>query len=89
MIQQIIKRNGEEVPFDAEKVRASILRTGAKEETVRTVLEEVQRRIKPKTTTQELFRTVRQELRRKTPGTYARYNLREAIFPFGPTRFPF
>jgi len=89
MAIMIKKANGKKVLFNEDKVRESILRTGADEETVNQVLLKVTRVIKDSMSTSEIYNIVRNELKRRKSWVAARYNLREALGKLGPAGFNF
>lgn len=85
----IIKSNGERVPFDAERVRQSILRAGGAQVDVDAVVAAVQRSIHASSTTNDVYKAVRHELALRTPGVACRYTLRDALLQLGPAGFYF
>lgn len=85
----VIKANGEIVPFDAEKIRQSLRRAGAKSGVIDEVIETVTRKIYDRIPTAELYRTVFNELRNRQKDVAGRYDLKRAIMELGPTGFPF
>lgn len=89
MAVTITKYSGERVPYDEEKVRESIRRTGAGEKAVEAVLKKVATILKDGVTTREIYDTVREELRAQMPWAAARYGLRQAIGKLGPAGFNF
>lgn len=89
MAIKITKSSGEMVPYDEEKVRRSVSRTGADEKTIAAILHEVQKALKPGMGTKEIYAIVRKGLRKEKPWAAARYNLRAAIVRMGPTGFNF
>jgi hypothetical protein len=86
---QIIKSNGDKVPFSADKVRASIRRTGADEAIIETVLENIEKQVHEGMTTAKLHHVVLNELKKESTCFACRYNLREAILKLGPAGFKF
>lgn len=86
---RVIKANGEEVPFDAGKIRRSLRRVKAKPALVERILESVNRQVYDRIPTSELYRIVFNELKQAQKGAAGKYNLKRAIMEFGPTGFPF
>lgn len=86
---QIRKSNGEYVPFDENKVRESVKRTGTDAKTADAILAVVKTELKPRMSTAEIYNIVRRELSRLKPWAAARYNLREAITRLGPAGYNF
>jgi hypothetical protein len=85
----IIKNNGDRVPYDPSKISSSIKRTGAADRIVKHVVEKVSNRVKDGMTTAKVYAIVREELKEEDLCTACRYNLRNAILRFGPTGFLF
>lgn len=86
---KIIKSHGKSVPYDSQKVRASIIRTGAKPAVADRVVVEVEKRMRDGMTTKELYGMVFEELRKESLCYACRYNLRTAILKMGPAGFKF
>lgn len=85
----IKKTNGQIVPFDEKKVRNSLKRVGADKKIIEDILKVVQKNIKPRFSTTQVYSLVNRELRMRSPWIAARYNLREAIVKMGPAGFNF
>lgn len=86
---EVIKANGDRVPFDIEKVKSSISRTGASAGIVDRVASEVEERVKDGMTTRELYKIVFDILQNQSVCYACRYNLRTAILKLGPAGFKF
>lgn len=89
MALEIIKSSGQSVPYDANKVRQSIMRTGADQKTADEILAVVEKELKPKISTKEIYKIVRAQLGKEKPWAAARYNLRQGIIRLGPSGFNF
>lgn len=88
---KVIKRSGEEVIFDDQRVIRSMERVGVPHELFDRVLEHIKERV-PKDgriTTDEIFYHIREFLVHKDKKSALRFNLRQAIFELGPSGFPF
>jgi len=85
----IIKSGGEQVPYDREKVKRSILRTKAGEAIAEEVLAKVEPQMFDGITTKELYALVHNALKNKDICFSCRYDLRAAILRFGPAGFNF
>jgi hypothetical protein len=87
----VIKRSGEEVPFDDMRVLHSMERSGVPKELHDQVLQHIKERVgKDNTiTTDEMFYHIREFLVGKDRKSALRFNLRQGIFDLGPTGFPF
>ena len=86
---KIIKSSGVEVRYDPEKVRKSIIRTGATPEMAEQVMKRVEPKVRDGMTTKELYKMVLDELKKDSLCFACRYNLREAILKMGPAGFKF
>jgi hypothetical protein len=84
----VVKASGSKEKFNPEKIRRTLLRSGASEETVSWVLKRVKERIYSGITTRELYSTV-QKLLEKEPVVAMRYDLKRAIMRLGPSGYPF
>lgn len=87
----VIKRNGEEVPFDDQRVIRSMERSGVPKELFDRVLQHIHERVQKDNTitTDEIFYHIREFLTTKDKKSAIRFNLRQGIFDLGPTGFPF
>lgn len=77
------------MPFDASKVKRSILRTGATEKIANQVLKELKPKLYEGMTTRDLYSEVRKLLENRDVCYSCRYSLREAILKLGPAGFKF
>jgi len=88
--RKIYKSSGKLVPYSEEKVRRSLLRSGAPRDLANTIAQRVTSEIKDGDTTRDVFKKAYSLLRAsKERGIAARYNLKQAILDLGPTGFPF
>lgn len=85
----VIKANGEVVPFDEERIRRSLARAGAKASVREEVVDLVKAKMHDGIPTSELYSIVFAELRRLQAPSAGKYNLKKAILQLGPTGFPF
>lgn len=85
----IIKHDGEEEPFDREKLFESLVRVKANHETAAKVVEHIEKGLKPGMTTSEIYREAFAYLRDSVNPIAARYSLRRALAELGPDGFPF
>lgn len=86
---QILKANGELEEFNLQKLRESIMRTGASGELAIRVANDVTRRLKDGMTTREVYRLVKEALAQTNVCYSCRYTLREALARLGPSGFNF
>lgn len=77
----VIKRSGEREPFDQEKTRQAIMRSGLSADQTEDILEQLQGHLYDGITTEEIYGRVRTLL---GANTKARYGLKKAILNLGP-----
>ncbi len=85
----IIRRNGESVPFDPERLRQSLVRSGAGERDVENTLVAVEAQLHEGMSTKAIYKTAFRILRKRSRGVAARYSLKQAIYQLGPSGYPF
>lgn len=85
----VTKYDGQKTPFDANKVKRTIMNTGAPEAVVEKVLSRVTSKMTDGISTHDLYALVRTELANESLCFSCRYGLREAIFKMGPAGFNF
>lgn len=85
----ITKRNGDKVPFNVQKLIDSLDRSGASEEVIEKVINEVGKNLADGMSTHKVYRMAYAILRRKSNRVAGAYRLKKAIFELGPTGFPF
>lgn len=86
---RIVKSNGSIVEFNANKIRETLLRIGAKPWFVEQVLKNVLARIQDGMSTAKVFTIVQKELRKENRSLAHRYNLRQSLLKLGPAGFKF
>src|SRR5688572_21304966 len=89
MKTRIKKASGELSEFSDEKLKASLLRSGASEETATQVLETVREHLYEGMPTKKVYRIAFNELKKTKRPVAARYKLKRAIMELGPSGFPF
>jgi Holliday junction resolvase len=85
----ITKADGEQESFDENKLRESLRRAGADEETVDEVSGKIRNELVPGITTKEIYKHAFFLLRKYKRHVAARYSLKRAIMDMGPSGFPF
>jgi hypothetical protein len=86
---QVTKASGETEAFDAEKLRRSLRRAGADELIIDQILEDLSSQWYEGISTKAIFKRAFKMLKRQHRPTAARYTLKQAMFDFGPSGFPF
>lgn len=85
----IIKSSGEIVKFSTKKLRASLKHSGASDQIINEILENIGDELYDGISTKEIFNRAFYFLH-KAKGTYAsKYKLKKAIYELGPSGFPF
>lgn len=85
----IIKANGKKESFDPEKLRASLLNSGASEAEVEDVLKHILPELHDDMTTQDIYKHAFSLLERMDKPVARSYSLRRAVMELGPSGFPF
>jgi hypothetical protein len=85
----VLKANGEIVPFDPDKIRRSLRRVKAKSSVIDRVIKAVEQTIYDGIPTSKLFKIVFSELRKEQKLVAGKYNLKRTIMELGPSGFPF
>jgi hypothetical protein len=86
---EVTKSSGEKVQFSKDKLRASLLRSGADEHTVAQIMNRVRDDLYQGIPTREIYNRAFAMLKKKKRHFAARYSLKKAIYDLGPTGFPF
>jgi hypothetical protein len=85
----VVKMDGEKELFDTNKLRASLRRAKAPEETIEMVVEKVENELFDGMTTSDIYARAYEILEKSEKPIAARYSLRRALADLGPTGFPF
>lgn len=85
----ITKASGESVPFQEDKLRHSLSRSGAPNDLIDSVVNKIKAELKSGMTTKELYKSAFNLLRKSSRPSAARYKLKKAIYELGPSGFPF
>lgn len=84
----VTKASGLREKFDPEKIRRTLLRSGASEVTAARVLKDVRGELYDGIATRKLYALVQKQLK-KEPALAMRYDLKNAIMRLGPSGYPF
>jgi len=85
----IIKSSGERVKFSIEKLRRSLLSSGADKPTVEKIIHVVKDELYQGISTKEIYERAFLMLKKKRSVFASKYKLKKAIYELGPTGFPF
>lgn len=85
----VTKASGDKVAFLSEKLYTSLKRSGASDEAINKVIDQVQSQLYDGITTREIFRIAFSLMKKLSKHSASRYKLKQAIRELGPTGFPF
>ena len=85
----VLKANGKREAFEPDKLRASLVHSGATEEAVETVMTHISSEIHNDMTTSEIYRHAFSVLQGISKPVARSYSLRRAVMDLGPSGFPF
>lgn len=85
----IIKANGERETFELDKLRASLLHSGATEEAAENVMALILPELHDDMTTNDIYKRAFDILKKTNKPVARSYSLRRAVMDLGPTGFPF
>lgn len=88
-IAWVIKTSGEREQFSFEKLRRSLVRSGADDETVEMVIDHITPELKDGMKTSVIYKHAFSILKKKKYPVAVRYSLRKAVLELGPSGFPF
>ncbi|WPO78539.1 ATP cone domain-containing protein [Flavobacterium sp. KACC 22761] len=86
---KVIKHSGRIVPFDIEKLKNSLQKSGASPNLIEKCLNQIQDQIYDGITTKQIYKLAFAILKKAASGDAARYNLRSALQMLGPDGFFF
>ena len=85
----VIKHSGEKVKFSLSKLRGSLKRTGAHDNTIEQIINKVRDELYQGISTKEIYNRAFSLLKKKESYLASKYKLKKAIYELGPTGFPF
>src|SRR5574340_196738 len=87
----IVKANGDRVPFDSQKVRATCVRAGTSRKAAKRIAERVGRKVRDGTKTSEIYKMVLNALKIEDESKviHHKYRLKESIMRMGPAGYSF
>ncbi|TYQ00269.1 restriction endonuclease [Tenacibaculum adriaticum] len=86
---EIIKTSGEKVKFSLNKLRSSLMRTGANNKVVEKIIDIVRDELYQGISTKEIYNRAFALLKKEKSYLASKYKLKKAIYELGPTGFPF
>jgi hypothetical protein len=86
---EIVKSSGNRVKFSIFKLKKSLKRTGADEDTVNQIIDKVKDELYQGISTKEIYNRAFALLKKKKSYLASKYKLKKAIYELGPTGFPF
>ncbi len=86
---KIIKNSGEIVDFNPDKLKNSLLKSGASKDVIESILQAIGDEIYQGISTKQIYKMAFGLLKKKANAHAARYNLKEAIRMLGPAGFFF
>ncbi|MCL8006890.1 ATP cone domain-containing protein [Gelidibacter japonicus] len=85
----IIKSSGEKVKFSLKKLRTSLGKSGADQQTVDGIIDKVKEELYDGISTKEIYNRAFALLKKKGGHLASKYKLKKAIYELGPTGYPF
>ena len=85
----ITKKSGETVAFDAEKLKQSLIQSGASQNDTDYISKTISDNIVDGMSTRKIYKLAYQLLRKRSTKVAGKYRLKKAIFDMGPTGYPF
>ncbi len=86
---RVRKASGIVEEFDSNKLKQSLIRSGADKITAEEIVERILKETEPYTDTKKIYSLARKYLRRFNHASGIRYSLKRALFRLGPTGYPF
>jgi hypothetical protein len=86
---KILKADGTREPFNQDKLRISLLKSGATDEAIETVLKRVKEDLHEGMSTHDIYQHAYTVLHDWKKPVAKRYSLRRVVMNLGPTGFPF
>ncbi|MFA5997711.1 MAG: ATP cone domain-containing protein [Candidatus Paceibacterota bacterium] len=85
----VLKTSGEKEKFSLDKLRRSLVRSKADEETINRIIDHIIPELHDGMKTAQIYRHVYSILKKKKYPAAVRYSLRKAVMELGPSGFPF
>lgn len=85
----ITKQDGTQEVFEIEKLRRSLANSGASERETNKIIEHIEKELKDRMTTSEIYKHAFSLLKKIEKPIAARYSMKRAILALGPSGYPF
>lgn len=85
----VIKSNGESVPFEEDKIRQALKRSGARPGQIEEALRLVKQQLYDGITTHKIYQVAYRVLKKRSHHVAGRYRLKKAMLELGPSGYPF
>ena len=85
----ITKASGVQDIFSSEKLKSSLKKSGADDNTINNILLEIESKLYDGISTKKIYQTAFSMLKKGSKSNAGRYNLKRAIMALGPSGFPF
>lgn len=85
----IIKESGDKTIFNRDKLRGSLHKSGASEESIRLIINEIESILFDGISTKEIYKKAFALLKKHSRPTASRYKLKKGILELGPSGYPF
>ena len=89
MTMKIVKHSGSIVDFNRDKLKSSLLKSGADKKVVEDVLQVIEKQVYDGISTKKIYKLAFNLLKKSSHSHAARYNLRAALQLLGPAGFFF
>ena len=86
---KVTKASGKVEDLNTDKLRGSLIRSGANREQADSIIETILAEIPPHITTKKIYGLAKKYLRQINHASGLRYSLKKALFRLGPSGFPF
>ena len=86
---QILKNSGELVPFDFNKLKSALTRSGAQAHEIDSIITEIYKKLHDGITTKKIYQIAYSVLRKRSHNVAGRYRLKKAVLDLGPSGYPF
>lgn len=83
------KNSGELVPFDIDKFKRALFRSGASENEVDSIIIDMKKQLYNGITTKRIYHLAYSLLRKKSHNVAGRFRLKKAVLDLGPSGYPF